>query len=90
MAAPSAEPISSPRRSAGAADTSQVMPAAHMHAPPMPWAKRARSSSTMFPANAKARLVTPSSASPVSSVGLTPKRAASQPAGSAPAKVPAG
>ena len=41
MAAARAEPISSPRRSAGAADTSHVIPAAHMQAPPMPWTKRA-------------------------------------------------
>ena len=47
IAAASAEPISSPRRSAGAADRSQVMPAAHMKAPPMPWTKRAASSTTM-------------------------------------------
>ena len=90
MAAARAEPIISPRRSAGAADTSQVIPAAHMQAPPTPWTKRAASSRTMLPANAKARLVTPSKASPVSSAGLTPQRAASQPPGSAPAKVPTG
>ena len=57
IAAPSAEPISSPRRSAGAADTSQAMPAAHMQAPPMPWTKRAASSSTIVLAKPKTRLV---------------------------------
>ena len=44
----------------------------------------------MWLANANTRLVTPSIASPVSSVGLTPQRIASQPAGSAPTNVPAG
>ena len=38
----------------------------------------------MWLANANARLVSPSIASPVSSVGLTPQRVASQPDGSAP------
>ena len=90
IAAASAEPISSPRRSGGAAETSQAMPAAHMQAPPTPWMKRAASSSTMWFANANTRLVTPSSPSPSSSVGLTPQRAASQPLGTAAAKVPAG
>ena len=66
------------------------MPAAHMQAPPIPWMKRAPSSSTMCPAKAKARLERPSNASPVISVGLTPQRIASQPAGSAPTNVPAG
>jgi hypothetical protein len=90
IAALSAAPIISPRRSTGDADTSHAMPAAHMHAPPMPWMKRAPSSSTMCPANANARLERPSIASPVISVGLTPQRIASQPAGSAPTNVPAG
>ncbi len=90
IAALSAAPISSPRRSVGAAHTSQAIPAAHMHAPPIPWTKRAASSRTMWLANANTRLVTPSIASPVSSVGLTPQRIASQPAGSAPTNVPAG
>jgi hypothetical protein len=90
IAAASAEPISSPRRSAGAADTSQAIPAAHMQAPPMPWTKRAASSSWMLLANAKTRLVTPSSERPSRRVGLTPQRAASQPPGTLPTKVPAG
>jgi hypothetical protein len=61
-----------------------------MQAPPIPWMKRAPSSSTMCPANAKARLDRPSMTNPVISVGLTPQRIASHPAGSAPRKVPAG
>ena len=90
MAAESAAPIISPRRSGGEADTSQAIPAAHMHAPPTPCTKRAASRRTMVWANAKARLEAPSSASPSSRAGLTPQRAAIQPAGTAAAKVPAG
>ena len=66
------------------------MPAAHMQAPPMPWTKRAASSSSIVFAKAKTRLVMPSSRRPSRSVGLTPQRAASQPAGMLPTNVPAG
>jgi hypothetical protein len=52
--------------------------------------KRAPSSTTTWDANAKPRLARPSIASPRSNVGFTPHRVASQPDGSAPAKVPAG
>ena len=90
MAALSAAPIISPRRSGGDADTSQAIPAAHMQAPPTPWMKRAASSSTMWFANAKPRLARPSMERPRRSVGLTPQRMASQPDGSAPTNVPAG
>ena len=90
IAALSAAPIISPRRSTGAAETSHAIPAAHMQAPPTPWMKRAVSSTTTLLANAKPRLASPSMASPSSSVGLTPQRAASQPDGSAPTNVPAG
>ncbi len=90
IAAASADPISSPRRSGGEAETSQAIPAAHMNAPPTPCTKRAASSRTMWFANPNTRLVTPSIATPQISVGLTPHRAASQPPGSEPAKVPAG
>ena len=90
IAALRAAPISSPRRSTGAADISHAIPAAHMQAPPTPWMKRAVSSTTTLPANAKLMLASPSMASPSSSVGLTPQRAASQPDGSAPTNVPAG
>jgi hypothetical protein len=41
IAALRAEPISSPRRSAGEANISHAIPADHMHAPPTPWMKRA-------------------------------------------------
>ncbi len=44
----------------------------------------------MWFANPNAMLVTPSIATPQMRVGFTPQRAASQPPGIAPAKVPAG
>ena len=47
-------------------------------------------STTIVLANANTRLVVLSSPKPSSSVGFTPQRAASQPAGRLPAKVPAG
>ena len=90
MAALSAAPIICPRRSGGDTDTSHAIPAAHMHAPPTPWMKRAASSRTMWFANAKPTLARPSIKSPRRSVLLTPQRMASQPDGSAPANVPAG
>lgn len=43
VAAPSAVPSISPRRSSGAAVASQASPAAQLHAPPRPWTKRAAS-----------------------------------------------
>jgi hypothetical protein len=61
-----------------------------MNAPPMPCTKRAASSRTMWFANPNTMLVTPSIATPQRRVGLTPQRAASQPPGIDPAKVPAG
>ena len=66
------------------------MPAAHMQAPPTPWTKRAASSTTIVFAKPNTRLVVLSSARPSRSVGLTPQRAASQPAGRLPTNVPAG
>ena len=90
IAAPSAEPITVPRWSAGDALTSQARPPAHEQAPPTPCAKRAMSSRSTLWAKPNTRLVTASNASPRSTVGLTPTRAASQPAGSDPTSVPAG
>ncbi len=58
MAAPSAVPINSPRRSAGAAAISHAKPPAHEHAPPMPCTKRMASSNTMSFAKPKATLDT--------------------------------
>ena len=56
----------------------------------MPWTKRAASNSGALGAKAKARLETLISASPSSTVGFTPARAAIQPPGRAPMNVPAG
>jgi len=50
------------RRSTGAADASQARPPAQVHAPPTPWTRRARSSSTAELAKPKARLARASSA----------------------------
>jgi hypothetical protein len=63
---------------------------AHEAAPPRPCTKRETSSITTLSANAKPMLETTSRVRPMSTVGLTPRRAASQPPGSAPTKVPAG
>ena len=90
IAAPIAEPISCPRLSGGAAPASQPIAPAHDAAPPTPWTKRATSSSTMLPANATAMLERTISASPASTVGRTPTRAAIQPPGRPPTNVPTG
>ena len=90
IAAPSAEPITPPRRSEGVAHTSQARPAAHEQAPPTPWAKRAASSRITCWAKPKITLVIPMSARPVRSMGFTPKRAAAHPAGIEARNVPAG
>ena len=81
--------MTSPRRSRGASPATQAMPPAHVHAPPTPCRKRARSSTTTEEPKAKARPLTDISVRPASTVALTPTRAASQPAGSAPISVPA-
>ena len=59
-------------------------------APPTPWTNRARSSTRIEAANATATLDSTMSASPNSTVGLTPTRAASMPPGSPPTNVPTG
>ena len=90
IAAPRAEPITLPRRSDGVVHTSQARPAAHEHAPPTPWANRAASRSTTLWANPKITLVMPHQRQPGEQQGFTPKRAAAQPAGIEPIRVPAG
>ncbi len=90
IAAAIAEPISSPRRSRGAALISQPTAPAHDAAPPTPWTKRATSSTTMLCAKANASEETTSVVSPSRTVGRTPIRDASQPPGSAARNVPAG
>ena len=89
MAAPSAEPISSPRRSRGVRAISQASPPAHVHAPPRPCTNRAESSTTMSFATPNVTLEPRSRPRPSSIVRLAPARPASQPAGSAPSRVPA-
>ena len=89
IAAPRAEPISSPRRSAGPLRISQASAPAHEAAPPTPSTKRAMSSKTMSCAKAKAILEADISPSPSKTVRRTPNRAASQPPGKAAIKVPA-
>ena len=89
-AAASAVPMYWPRRSRGAVPINHPSAPAHEAAPPMPWTKRATSSTTMSSAKAKATLDTTSRPSPSSTVGRTPTRAAIQPPGSAPTNVPAG
>ena len=81
--------MTSPRRSRGASPATHAIPPAHVHAPPTPCMKRARSTTTTEEPKAKARPLTDMSASPTSTVALTPARAASQPPGSAPMSVPA-
>ena len=76
IAAPIAEPISSPRRSAGASPISQPSAPAHVSAPPMPWMKRAVSSTAIVSPNANATLAADMIASPITVVGRTPARAA--------------
>ncbi len=89
MAAPRTPPMTSPRRSRGASPATHAIPPAHVHAPPTPCMKRARSTTTIDEPNAKARPLNDMSVRPASTVALTPTRAASQPPGSAPISVPA-
>ena len=76
MAAPMAVPIISPRRSRGAAPATQAMAPAHDAAPPMPWRKRAATSTANESANANARLESTISVSPRTTVARTPALAA--------------
>ena len=84
-----AEPISSPRRSRGAAPISHPSAPAHEQAPPTPWTNRAASSSTTSFAVAKTIPDAESRPSPVKTVGRTPTRDASNPAGMLAVNVPA-
>ena len=89
IAAASAAPIISPRRSAGVAAKSQPSAPVQAQAPPRPSAKRAMSRTTTFSANAKTTLATPSRLRPARIVGLKPIRAARNPDGRAATRVPA-
>ncbi len=90
MAEPRAVPMSWPRRSRGAAPTSQDSAPAHEAAPPTPCAKREPASSGSSAARPKTTLEADMRASPSNTGGRTPTREASQPAGSAASSVPAG
>jgi hypothetical protein len=90
VAAASAVPMSSPRRSGGAAPMSQVSAPAQVNAPAKPCTKRAMSSSTMFCAKPKTRLETAMPARAARTVGRAPNRAATSPPGIEPMNVPAG
>jgi hypothetical protein len=88
IAAPSALPMSSARRSRGAAAINQASPPAHRPPPPAPWAKRAVQSSHTESAKPKTMLDTARTPSPSRTVGRTPQRAASHPPGSDPTSAP--
>ncbi len=89
-AEPSAVPSSAPRRSSGAALASHASPAAHVHAPAAPCAKRAASSTAMAEDQPKTSVAALISARPSNATRLSPSRATSRPPGSEPTSVPAG
>jgi hypothetical protein len=84
-----AMPISSPRRSRGAAAISQARPPVQASALPTPCPNRAAYSTHADSAKPKATLVATMIASPPSTVGRTPTRTARRPLGIAPASAPA-
>ena len=89
-AAPSAVPSNSPRRDSGAAVASQESAAVQVQAPPIPWTKRAASSSPADALQPKASVDTPISARPSTATPRSPNRATSAPLGNEPISVPAG
>jgi len=90
IAAPNAVPISWPRRPGGAAATSHESAPVQENALEMPCKKRATSSAHTELASPNATVVTDSIVSPISTVGLTPSRAAAIPAGMPATSAPAG
>ncbi len=88
-ATPRMPPITEPRRDFGAARITQVSAPDHARALETPCPNRAASSTTMSSPNPKATHDAPSRASPASSVGRAPTRAAIRPAGSDAISVPA-
>ncbi len=90
IAAASAEPISSPRRSAGAISVSHVSAAVHVKELDTPCANRAVSSSHSLCASPNRTVVAISPPSPISAARLTPSREVAIPPGSAPTNVPSG
>src|SRR6266542_38903 len=90
IAAPNADPISCPRRPGGDAATSQASAPVQENALETPCRNRARLSVQTESARPKATVVTASSDRPISTVGLTPSRAAAMPPGIAATSAPAG
>jgi hypothetical protein len=90
IAAPKAEPISCPRLPGGEAATSQASEPVHENALETPCMKRARSSAHTESARPNAAVVNASRNRPISTVGLTPNRAAAMPPGIAASKAPSG
>ena len=90
IASPKTDPIIAPRRAVGAAATSQARPPVHENALENPCANRASSSCQSVSAKPTAVLVTAIEQSPISTVGLTPRRAATIPLGIAARSAPAG
>ena len=68
-----------PRRSRGAAASSQASAPAHVKPLPQPWAKRAAASGQKPWTNAKARLESPISVRPIRTARRAPIRAVAQP-----------
>jgi hypothetical protein len=81
IATPIALPINRPRAFAGASAISQASPAVHEHELDAPWRKRATSRSHSLSATPNSAVVTVMPPRPTSSVGFTPTRVASIPAG---------
>src|SRR5439155_20784042 len=90
IASPNTVPINSPRRPAGAAATSHARLPVHVKPLERPWRSRAPSSCHALSANPNRTLVTAIEQRPTRTVGLTPRREATKPAGSAPISDPAG
>ena len=88
-AAPIAMPISSPRRWRGEADTSHVSAPVQAKADPMPWPKRARSSSHSESPHPKMALVAARTSSPTIDVAFAPSLVTIQPDGIAATNPPA-
>ena len=88
--APSAPPISPPRRSGGASATIHASPPAHEHAPPTPSMSLATSSATGLSSRPNASVAPASSARPTNTVRFGPIRTARMPPGTAASSVPSG
>ncbi len=87
---PSATPSALPRRSAGVPAASQAIAPDQVQAPPMPWARRAVSSTTIELPKPKTSVAPLMRKSPVTTAALTPRRLATTPLGKEPTMVPRG